>query len=302
MNTPLRTVAAAYYENRGVKTKTVVLCNCAVRRFEEYLGREATIADLTDAKLRGWTTARRNSGASANTVNGEANKVLAIWRWYSRGGMITAPDFVAPPKEKKLPRALSREELQVFSRTALNTRQNIRGVPGNIYWPALIWTCYHTAERIGAVRQLAWDCVDLDTGWVVFRGETRKGQRAEIARQVSCETVVLLRRLRDLELRTPFGVVQGQNWYPYWHALRAESGLPEWLTPHKLRASAASHLRRPEDAMQLLGHKSMATTIGSYRDPRIVETPSLVKELEKPRLPSLASRMLSRVMPWRRLA
>ncbi|QDV78100.1 tyrosine-type recombinase/integrase [Botrimarina mediterranea] len=288
---PLRPIVAAYYQARGGKPKTITLANCALRRFEEYLGREATTADLTDTKLRGWCNARRNQGATMNTVNGEANKILAIWRWHARGGQVPPPDFVAPPKEHKLPRALSREDLQTLSRTALNTRQMIRGVPGNIYWPALIWTCYHTAERIGAVRQLSSDCIDPRTGWIVFRSETRKGQRAEIARRVSAETMELVCKLLELNLRAPFDPVGNQAWYPYWSALRAESGLPEWLTPHRLRSSAASHLKTPEDAMRLLGHKSIATTIASYRDPRIVKEPSLIKALEKPKPNTLAEKL-----------
>jgi integrase len=86
---------------------------------------------------------------------------------------------------------------------------------------------------------------------------------------------------------TPFDWIDRSSIYAHWHALRQLADLPEWCRPHTLRKTAASHCATLEEAARLLGHASPATTLRSYRDPRVVkataEQSELAKALERPR-------------------
>lgn len=98
----------------------------------------------------------------------------------------------------------------------------------------------------------------------------------------------MLARLRAASPGAPFSAAPGSAWYQYFAALRAEAGMPEWLTPHVLRASAASHCETTEEACRLLGHSDPQTTEAHYRDPRVAGDGSLPQSLERPRRSWLA--------------
>lgn len=91
-----------------------------------------------------------------------------------------------------------------------------------------------------------------------------------------------LKELRKISPADPFGAVAGTRFYALWHALRAEAGLPEWVTPHSIRKSVASHLPSLDDACEMLGHSSSATTRRNYRDPRVADNRELLGKLFDP--------------------
>ena len=43
------------------------------------------------------------------------------------------------------------------------------------WWAALLLVAWNSGERIGAIMALDWSCVDLESRWLRFNAEHRKG-------------------------------------------------------------------------------------------------------------------------------
>lgn len=279
----LREALAAYLAaNQRVQSpKTMAGYHAILRHFADHLGRDATTEDLTDVAVGGWIR-HRLTQVSRNTANGEAATLLAFWRWCALHGHCKPPTIRPPSRTRKTPQALTEEQVVALWRAAANSPMMLGSVPGSIYWPALLYVLWQTAERIGAVRALDWRCLDLDSGWVVFPASTRKGGVQDLPRPLTRSAVAALVRLREVSPDAPFAALAGSGWYAHWHALTASAGLPEWVTPHTIRKSVASHLPSLDAACEMLGHSSQSITQRSYRDPRVSRGKRLVDKLFDP--------------------
>lgn len=249
--------------------------------FSDYLGRPAKVSDLTDETVGGYWRVRGGQ-VGRNTLNGEASTLLALWRWAALRALVAPPTIRAPSRTRRTPQALTREQVVALWTTAAKTPQMVGDLPGKVYWPALLYVLWQTGERIGAVRRLEWDSIDLDRGWIIYPASTRKFGQEELARPITQTATKALRSLRRVSPDAPFDAVPSTAWYALWHALRAEAGLPSWVTPHSIRKSVASHLPSLDDACEMLGHSSSATTRANYRDPRVAGGPQLVDKLFDP--------------------
>lgn len=257
-----------------------------------YLGRDPSLCELDDEALaRYWK--EREKVVSRNSVSTEASLLLAVLKWASHKHWCEWPDACPPGRTRRAPQALSVAETVRLLDTAATLTGAFRGVPACVRWRAYLLVALTTAERIGAIRSLAWR--DIDGDIVTFRAETRKGGHTETVRRIPASAVEALADLQSYGEPTPFGWLQRTSIYSHWHAMRQIADLPEWVRPHTLRKTAASHCATLEDAARLLGHSSPATTLRNYRDPRVVkesETQTeLAKALEKPKQSWLGRRL-----------
>lgn len=249
-----------------------------VDRLAEWLGREPELADLDDETLgRFWGArlkqrSRRGGTISPSTVNAEATGALAVLKWASRKHWCEWPDARPPQRIRKAPRALTLQQLESLFRAASLLKGTSQGIPSRDRWLAFIALSIDTGARIDAVRKMEWRDIDGDV-WH-SRAETRKGQCSEQRYQLSPPVVALLATLQSHGEPTPFGWLGVTSIYAKWSSLREIADLPEWVLPHTLRKTAASHCDTIEDARELLGHSSVSTTLQNYWDRTVRPKPT----------------------------
>jgi integrase len=175
----------------SLKTWTI-----AFRMFDRFLGRPATVDDLDDDVFCAFIAWRRQSVASA-TVNRDLVSLLACWRWGHKIGKVPRwPQVNLQKVPTRTPMAWTQEEFNALLSAAKQSCGFIGCVQASDWWTALLLTLFDTGERINAVISLNWSNVQLDTGWVRFPAETRKGQREDSLVRIHQDTCQAVRKLR----------------------------------------------------------------------------------------------------------
>jgi integrase len=268
----LSAIIELYCTVTGVTSGTKRLHLIWLTHFERFLDREPVVADLTDltyARYVQW----RSPKVSSETVRGECNKILAVWRWCSGGNRrwIDGPEVKAPQPQYRLPKALDREQLERLWAVAKVYPRLIGSLPGNVVLSALLYVLWDTSERIGAVHQIDRDNVDLKRGFIIVEPESRKGGTQGRIYKVRPATVEAIAKLLAIYRgQHPFAECSVNNYYQHWYMVRTEAALPRWVTFHTLRKSHASHLvAMGGDARLSLGHSSDTITNRHYVDQRI---------------------------------
>lgn len=257
-----------------------------------YYGQPPSLATVADdqwlasyAENRAKQRLKNGKAISQNTVRSELSSILAVLHWGRKKGWCEHCDYEPPGRIERAPRALSLAEVDRLLTTAAKMTGDHAGVPAAVRYTAFVMLTLCTGERIGAVAQVRWR--DFEAGFVYFRADTRKGGRREVCRGLTAAVLETLDILRQYQEPEPFAWTLDRSFYPYWHAIRIAAELPEWLTPHKLRATAATHCATVAEAQQLLDHSSARITVRHYIDPRArgdkMVPESLAKVLAKPR-------------------
>jgi integrase len=135
---------------------------------------------------------------------------------------------------------------------------------------------WYTAERKRASLLLRTEDLDLDTGWLRIRAETRKGKTRDLMRRLPAVVMLRFRRFVDYdpgrELLFPLDCTPQTLANRYRKILR-DAGLPHGRDSlyHRMRRSAISHFKRlGGDGTALADHSSPKITRESYEDPTIV--------------------------------
>lgn len=251
--------------NHGIRTREHY--RAIMRRFGDTPLSSETIAAYRDTRIA--------AGVAADTVRGEVGKLIALARWQ---GIV--PVVAVPRKIRRAPLAWTRHELWRLFRAARRTQRTVYGLPGNIYWPALLGLAYDTGERIGALWRIEWSDIDLRARTVRYRAEIRKGGYADALGTMSRQTATALAMLRRVAPSRPFAHgCDATLWRAFGRVLQ-DAGLPSDRRSkfHRLRRTHATLIHAlGGDATAALGHASDATTRRHYLDPRAQK---------KPRLPS----------------
>jgi len=135
----------------------------------------------------------------------------------------------------------------------------------NIYAAALFKLAMYTGRRIGELKSMRWDQVDLENG-VLTMPETKAGELQRVYLNGPAHQVLLSLPQLDDNPHVIVGRVTGEPLNAYrkvWDRIIARTGL-EPFPPHGLRHSFASQLvvngTPIETVGELLGHKSPLTT------------------------------------------
>lgn len=276
------------YEPRALRRcrpNTRRLYRTTLRMFARYLERPATLEDLNDCSVSSFALCRKEQGRSPSTVNKDLNNLLAIWRWAHKRHFVESwPDVDLETETKRTPRALSRDELRRLFRSAKEERRPVGQVPGGLWWPTLLLTCWDTGERIGGVMGLTWDACDLERRWLTFRAENRKGAREDNTVRIAGETaesIASMPRVAKKVFAWPY--CETYIWKRFEPILeRAQLPTSREFKFHCLRKSMASHLEAAGgNATQALRHSKRSVT-EAYLDPRIVERTAPVDMLFRP--------------------
>ncbi len=275
----LRDAYAALYEPqklRGKSPKTKKKYGFELDRFDRALMRPATVDDLKDDAVALIIGMMMEDGSAAATANKFRSCVLALWRFLARKGIVESwPDVAKLVEPTRIPRAWSENELHRLFNACRNSIGRIAHCRACDWWCALLAVLWDTGERIGALLEAQWDDVNLDSGWIIVRAETRKGGRADKASQLHPNTVALLRRIQqDSGAVFPWDRCESLLWTRYGRILK-RAGLPNDRKSkfHRVRKSVATHLTvLGGNATEAMGHSSPAVT-RAYIDPTIARTP-----------------------------
>lgn len=248
----------------------------SVQALGRVLGRDPTLADLTDRNIGLLMQARLEGkifrGRSRGTANKDRCQLLALWRFALHQGYVTKGPCVAQLTEpERIPRAWTIDELQKQFHTIRSLDGDVAGVPKSLWWESLVRVALDTAERIGAIFSARWDW--LEGRWITVPAEVRKGSRRDRRYLLSEATSEMLQALRNCRAdRTqifPWDKSANLLWRDYGIILR-QAGLPSGRGDkfHRLRKTTASVLYAAGlNAQEALDHQHRRTT-QRYIDPR----------------------------------
>lgn len=259
----------------NLSARTVVLYGHTIDRFEEYLGRPATLEDFDDLVISKFLQHRLTNPkrpVRRTTVLKDRVQIMAIANYCAKKRLI--PEFLtlAPMRAApRLPQAYLIEEVQAIIRAAGQRPGLECGLPSAWYWQTLIATMVQTAGRIGEVSRLTWQCVHPDRQLVVFLAETRKGRTRDVERAISPELAARLELHRGEPTAPvwPWDKTEQVRWSRLKVFCR-RAGVP-YRAWHAFRKTAASYVAASGgNAQKLLDHDRSSTSERHYFDSRIV--------------------------------
>lgn len=248
------------------------------------VGRLPTVADLTDDNIADLVASVIRKGRSAYTANDYRSKLVALWTFAAkRRWAATFPDVDRVATEARNPVAWTREELARVVAATRHAGGSIGGVPGAVWFRALILVLWDTGERIGAI--LRAERSQLCGATLIVLAAHRKGKTRDMVYTLHPDTVAAIEAMG-----TTAGLLFPRECHKEtianrWRACLRAEGLPfdRQHMFHCMRRSVASHAKAAGgDATALLDHSSSAITQASYIDRRIVAPARAVDILFRP--------------------
>jgi len=265
------------------RAQTIRLYDLELRRLEKYLGREPLLSDLNNEIIHSAIVWSCND-ASASHLGGRplskpsATKfrdcILCLWKYLHLQRIVehypSVPDIVIP---KRIPTALTRDELNRLWEYLKRLPGDVAGVPANLWFLSLVSVLWDSGERITPIRTAKWDQLDLASGYLICKAESRKGGLADKLHKLHPETCALLRQITEPRR----GLIFYWPWsesclYARWREILQRAGLRSGrdFMFHCIRKSVASHVKAAGgNAQEALGHYDPRMTEQVYIDPRI---------------------------------
>lgn len=269
--TLLELLTTTYVPLRGLSDRTTTLYGYTLAAWAKSLGRSPTLADLDEVAVARFLAARSRDVSPA-TVAKDRAQLVALWSFAAKRGIVDRwPEVRRITVPERVPEAWTAEEFRRLLAAATLEQTTLAGVPARRWWRALLLLAYDTGERIAALRALRW--ADVRENDVIFRAETRKGGRRDIARPFGDLTGLALEAIREprRDLVFPWDRHPSYLWGRLGIILK-RAGLPNdrRCKFHRIRRTTASfYAAAGGDATRLLDHSSPAVT-RRYLDPRIV--------------------------------
>ena len=250
----------------------------AASNLSEFLGKPATIADLSDDTVtRLMTWLRDSKGLHPRTVNDRRWRLNALWTWLAKRGVTKLwPTNCAMQVPERIPRAYRREELERLVQAAKMQTGEICGLPASDWWLDLLGIIWDSGMRCSELLAIRWEWLDLESGWIVVPAEVRKGRKKD---EAYCLMPDCLERLRRRAQRRGLILQWNMHYtriYQLWRKLLATANLPanRYTLTQCMRRSFASHLTAGGgNATEALGHGSAAVTRRAYLDRTITAKP-----------------------------
>lgn len=260
----------------------------AIGRLSAVLGRDATLADLSDDNLARVMSRVIADGRSPGTANCLMSKLRALWEFAARRGLVEHfPTIRKIQGYRRVPVAWTKEQLAALFRAIRTTPGRIEGLRASDWWMALHCILWDTGLRIGSAMRLEWSDVDFTTGTLLVRAETQK-QKADQRFKLHPDTLAVLTLIRRPAGKMfPWDRGYSTLWHHYGQLLR-RAGLPHGRRDkfHRMRRSVASWFEAcGGDATALLGHSSRGVTL-AYLDETITGQPQACDRLFRPWRPA----------------
>ncbi len=310
---PVIEVVKRYCNQRlvGKSPNSIRLLYAAEKKYSNFLGRPAVIRDFNNDQFGRWISDMLRNGSHETALRNQ-ERLNSLWRFASQRGWIpTQPTLPLVRVPNRIPEAWTAEQMQAIIAAVELTQENMAGVMSNVpyalYWKALIYFLYDTAERIGAVLEVTF--ADVSGEWVTVRAEGRKGKTGDKRFKLRPETIELIKRLRKLsnsnQVERIFHWPQNPTYiYSKFKKVLDAAELPASRRNmfHKFRRTAASDFEAAGgNATKLLDHRNRATT-AKYLDPRAINevmpadiVPAIGESKAKGSLPISDAEILSKM-------
>jgi len=268
----------AYLElERGLSRNTLHAYRSDLAQFGEFLTEhglsplEVSHSDLAGflAELAGGTEAR--PPVAPATLQRKAACLRSFYRHLRHEGTIEhdpTADLRGPPKLRRLPKVLSREEVAMLLSGPKGT------APLALRDRALLEVMYACGLRVSEAIGLQLTDVDLQEGMLRARGKGSKERIVPVGRQAIAAIDAYCTRGRPVlvgaRVETHLFVnhrgsaLTRQGLYKIIQGHAREAGLSERMSPHTLRHTFATHLLSGgcdlRSLQEMLGHADLATT------------------------------------------
>jgi integrase len=245
-----------------------------IRSFGKTLGRDPTIADLTNDLVEQHMARIIDGGGSPASANKDRSQLLALWRFAATHKIVDCwPDVQIANEPDAVPLGWLPGDLEKLLAAAGTERGFLGEVPARLWWSALFRVLLATGERIGAVASLKTHHLQGD--WLLAPAEFRKGKRRDRLYPLGSETAQAVRDLiaanKTDDRIFPFPYASTYLYKKLNHVL-LRAGLPidRRSKFHRMRRTVASAVAQAGgDPTAALDHASPKTT-KKYLDPRIV--------------------------------
>lgn len=295
---PLETPLACYFrevyqpDRVNLRAATIKQVTTSLKRFEAFLGRQPTLADLDEQTINDFKTAyaagmlpdQKSREPAPATINSKLRDLCAIWQLaWDRRDVRKAPRKIRRARlPKRQPKAYTLAEMRLIMEQARSLAGTV-GLVGRdpwaierrLWWPALILACYSTAGRIGAL--LSVETHDYDGRRLYLRAENQK-QGADQTVWLNGEAIEAVDAIFDPRRPRLFWWPYGRRYLWKYHKqfildtagiVSTRKGMDQF---QKYRRTGLSHVaaQNEDQAVKLAGHSSPAITRRNYLDPDIV--------------------------------
>jgi integrase/recombinase XerD len=268
----------AYLElERGLSRNTLQAYRSDLSQLGEFLARRGgSPLDARHRELAAFLSELADGSAertpvAAATLQRKVACLRSFYRHLRREGLIEhdpTADLRGPPKTKRLPKVLSREQVAKLLEQPHGTE------PLALRDRALLELMYACGLRVSETIGLELGDVDLDEGMLRARGKGAKerivpvGRRAvtalELYRGRGRAALVGAKQETRLFVNHRGGPLTRQGLYKIIQGHARAAGLARRMTPHTLRHSFATHLLAGgcnlRSLQEMLGHADLATT------------------------------------------
>lgn len=262
-----------------VSENTFVAYKRDVHQFADFLRIECRI-DLKNATrkhVKSFLHYMNGTGLAARSLSRKISSLKVLFAYLHRyhGWENCADDLIFPKLEKRLPRYLREDEIEILFEVA-NRDLSPNGVRNKV----MLYLLYVSGMRISELISLKVCHIQFDTGFITVSGKGGKGRMIPVPKAM----ITLLKRYVDEVLGTLtskkdkgrkvdylFPVIYGGKVKPitrqaFWVILKAlwkKTGISKNISPHQLRHSLATHmLKNGVDLRSLqliLGHENLST-------------------------------------------
>lgn len=167
----LATLLAELVAERPVKAITEAQYARSVRCFSAFLGRPASVADLTPKSFNEWL-AQVAKAAQPRTVLNRKRGLTPIWNYATERGLAASYESrrlrrVTVPQS--IVEAWSVDQVEaLFAAAKVLPGRTACGIPASVLMSAVCSLAYETGYRPGDWRTLQWEHIDFDRRLVTF--------------------------------------------------------------------------------------------------------------------------------------
>lgn len=238
-------------------------------------------------QARGFLVAFHRNGWSPTTTCRKLASLRSFYRYLEREGCVSMNPFAGlrgPRRGRRLPKVLGVKEIEALLAAPMGALSAARARHGAVdplteyaalRDAAVFEVLYSTGCRISEIAALTWGDIRFDQGTTVVEGKGRKqrlcvlgGPACAALRVLMVQAAVIWPEMEQagapLFLNTQGGILTARSIERQLKKWLRVAGLPEEITPHKLRHSFATHLLDAgadlRSVQEMLGHASLSTT------------------------------------------
>jgi site-specific recombinase XerD len=237
----------------------------------------ATASSIARDTLRGYGCALLDRHKlKPTTVKRRMATLKVFFRWLEREQLVTVNAFqrldLVVRLPKRLPRALSRDEMTALLRAATEEAKSSTEKHDALVTRFVVFTLFATGLRIGELASVELSDVSAREGVIQVRGKGNRERRVYLSGRRTMDVLKSFLRARagvrvesDRLLVTAAGrAINSPRLRSRLAALAVRAGLKRRVTPHMLRHTAATQLLEAgvdiRLVQRLLGHASITTT------------------------------------------